>query len=370
MSYQILQGNAETVLPTLAPESVNCVVTSPPYFSKRDYGTATWVGGDAQCDHRPGNVSRVGKTTLQGGTAAAGHQQEGYKRQCPKCGAVRVDEQVGLEETPTQYVERMVGIFRHLHRVLRKDGTVWLNIGDSYAGSGGAGGDYAPGGTRAGQPRYDGTARLNVGLKAKNLIGIPWRLAFALQDDGWILRQDIIWHKPNPMPESAIDRCTTAHEYVFLLAKSPKYHFDMDAIAEPAAYDGRKDTIMKGSAKYADGFAPVQSHQSMAVKGHERWRKNADGQYIRSKRSVWSILPANYSGAHFATMPTELARLCVLAGCPRGGVVLDPFTGSGTTLAVAVANGRQAIGVELNPDYIALAHARIATTQPVLLEAA
>ena len=205
---------------------------------------------------------------------------------------------------------------------MKDDGTVWLNLGDSYNGSGGAGGDYNKGGLKEGQPRYKG--RNVPSLKRKDLIGIPWRVAFALQDDGWYLRQDIIWHKPNPMPESVRDRCTKAHEYIFMLTKSKKYYYD-----------------------------------HMAVK--EESQKN-DGKK-RNRRSVWKVPVFAYKGAHFATYPPKLIEPCILAGCPEGGVVLDPFMGSGTTAIVARQHGRRFIGIDLNAEYLELADKRISSSE-------
>jgi DNA modification methylase len=188
-------------------------------------------------------------------------------------------------------------------------------------------------------------------------------VAFALRADGWYLRQDIIWHKPNPMPESVTDRCTKAHEYIFLLSKSQHYYYDHEAIKEPAAYDGRKDTLLKGSPKYEKGVVPGQAEHSMAAKGHERWKKNERGEYVRNKRSVWTIPTKPFKEAHFAVFPPELIEPCILAGCPAGGVVLDPFMGSGTTGMVAAMYQRNFIGFELNPEYCKMAEKRIEETK-------
>ena len=248
------------------------------------------------------------------------------------------DGQIGLEKTSDEYVQNLVEVFRCVRDVLSDNGTVWLNLGDSYA------------------KRVSGDKK---SLKPKNLIGIPWRVAFALQEDGWYLRQDIIWHKANPMPESVTDRCTKAHEYVFLLSKSPKYYFDSAAIEEEAAYDGRKDEIMKGSTKYKDSEYTATTRQTIATKGQPRWRKNEQGDRVRNKRSVWKISQKPYSGAHFATFPLQMVEPCILAGCPKEGVVLDPFMGSGTTAVVALNNNRKYLGCELNEEYRALQKERI-----------
>jgi DNA modification methylase len=308
---KIYQGNVLKVLKTFPDESIHCCVTSPPYWGLRDYG---------------------------------------------------VEGQLGLESTPEEYVSKMVEVFREVKRVLRKDGTLWLNLGDSYCGTGNKG-EYK-------DPKYlDGRNGQKValnnkikGMKSKDLVGIPWMVAFALRADGWYLRQDIIWHKPNPMPESVKDRCTKAHEYIFLLSKSRKYYYDHEAIKEPAAYDGRKDTLLKGSPKYEKGVVPGQVEHSMATKGHERWKKNERGEYVRNKRSVWTIPPKPFKEAHFATFPEKLIEPCILAGCPEGGIVLDTFMGSGTTAVVALKHNRNYIGIELNPEYIKIAEKRISET--------
>ena len=307
--YAIHQGDCLDVLPTLDAESVQCVVTSPPYFGLRDYGH---------------------------------------------------DGQIGLEPTVDEYVAKLVAVFREVRRVLRDDGTVLLNLGDSYNGSGGAGGDYAAGGLKDGAPKYPG--RNINGLKPKDLIGIPWRVAFALQADGWWLRQDIIWHKPNPMPESVTDRCTKAHEYVFLLTKAARYYYDSHAVSEPLAYPNERRR-------------PLGSKGAWEMDGRDQ-RANGGGQDYddyparRNKRSVWTITTKPYSGAHFATMPPDLAEVCILAGSKPGDLILDPFTGSGTTGAVALGLGRRFVGCELNPDYIELAHKRITgAALPLLAEA-
>jgi len=273
-------------------------------------------------------------------------------------------DQLGLEDTPEQYIANMVDVFRLVKDLLADDGVLWLNIGDSYCASktgtsdqtsstlGGGKDNQIEAGKRPDKSKLPG-------VKPKDLIGIPWMLAFALRADGWYLRQDIIWAKPNPMPESVTDRCTKSHEYIFLLSKSQKYYFDADAIAEPAAYDGRKDTMMKGSAKYENGFVPNQSTQTMAARGHERWNKDADGNYVRNKRSVWTVNTKPYSGAHFAVFPEELIVPCILAGSRVGGTVLDPFFGSGTTGQVSQALRRNWIGCELNTEYEQLQNMRL-----------
>ena len=260
------------------------------------------------------------------------------------------DGQIGLEETPEQYIEAMVEVFRCVWDVLEDDGTLWLNIGDSYCGTGSKG-DWVdpknPNG-RNGQS-VSKTQKLH-GYKSKDLIGIPWMLAFALRSDGWYLRQDIIWHKPNPMPESVQDRCTKSHEYIFLLSKSSKYYYDHDAIKEPLK--GEPQTRDKN----AEGYQADYAHGDRFSKGERVF--GADG--MANKRSVWSIATKPYAGAHFAVFPTDLIEPCILAGAPLGGVVLDPFMGSGTTAQVAQNLGRKYIGCELNLDYEPLQKKRLA----------
>jgi len=300
-------------LQKLPDNSIDCCISSPPYWGLRDYG---------------------------------------------------VEGQIGLEDTPEEYVEQMVNVFREVKRVLKPEGTLWLNLGDSYANN------TQEGNKVFGNVEFNKNrpSRQNTitpqravpnGLKAKDLVGIPWMVAFALRADGWYLRQDIIWHKPNPMPESVTDRCTKAHEYIFLLSKSKHYYYDHEAIKEPAAYDGRKDTLLKGSPKYEKGVVPGQVEHSMAAKGHERWKKNERGEYVRNKRSVWTIPTKPFKEAHFATFPEKLIEPCILAGCPAGGIVLDPFMGAGTTAVVARKLNRSYIGYELNPEYVKMANDRL-----------
>ena len=269
----IYTGNCLDILPTLPAQSVHCCVTSPPYWGLRDYGHA---------------------------------------------------DQLGNERTPAEYVQRMVQVFREVKRVLRDDGTVFVNLGDTY-GSG------------------------------KQLTGIPWRVAFALQDDDWILRQDIIWHKPNPMPESVQDRCTKAHEYVFLLTKQPRYYYDAEAIMEPA---DPKNYRKRATQRIVPPGQTIQSKMDA--------RRGEILCEDRNRRSVWSVSVNSYSRVHFAVMPPKLVEPCILAGCPVGGVVLDPFAGSGTTGAVATSLGRNFVGIELNPAYVELAEERIGNSQPAL----
>ena len=324
-------------------------VTSPPYYGLRDYGTAKWQGGDANCDHI--------ETENKHGGQRADRNQEGYKKQykdvCKKCGSVRQDSQLGLEETPEEYIKGMVEVFRCVWDVLEVDGTLWLNIGDSYCGTGSKGDWVDPKNPEGRNGQAVSKTQKLAGYKSKDLIGIPWMLAFALRADGWYLRQDIIWHKPNPMPESVQDRCTKAHEYIFLLSKSPKYYYDAESIKE----DVKEVSITRAKSAWnptklnvgLDG-AKNESFETMG----DRWVKEK-----ANKRSVWTITTKSYEGAHFATFPTDLIEPCILAGAPVGGIVLDPFMGSGTTAQVAKHLNRQYLGCELNEEYKPLQDKRL-----------
>ena len=332
--YEIKVGNNLDLLKEMPNQSVNCVVTSPPYWGLRDYGTGEWEGGDEDCDHvaNPNATKKFGNEEFNKNCPAREMTKtKGYYADvCPKCGAVRTDNQLGQEDTPEEFAENLVELFREIRRVLKDDGTVWLNIGDTYG--------YPP----------------------KNLVGIPWRVAFALQDDGWILRQDIIWSKPNPMPESVKDRCTKSHEYIFLLAKSKKYYFNNESIQEDAKNWGTRD---RTNGKYTSGNAPILGGNHAGLVGKE-WEENPK----KNKRSVWTITTKPFKGAHFAVYPIKLIEPCILAGCPKGGVVLDPFSGSGTTGIVAINNGRNYIGLELNPEYAEMSLERIKDECPNTLE--
>ena len=345
---KILQGNCLDKLKELPDQSVNTCITSPPYWGLRDYGTAEWEGGDPNCDHvaNPKATKKMGnKEFNKNRPSRENTKTKGYyEKQCPKCGAVRKDKQLGMEDTPEEFVNNLVEVFREVKRVLRDDGTVWLNLGDSYCGTGNKGNHTDP---KHKEGRNGQKIALNnkiEGLKSKDLIGIPWRVAFALQKDGWYLRQDIIWHKPNPMPESVKDRCTKAHEYIFLLSKSPKYYFDNEAIKEDAKFPDGPNTLK--SIKAVDG---VYSKNLQKIGANPK----------RNKRSVWTVTTKPFKGAHFATFPMDLIEPCVLAGCPENGTVLDPFGGSGTTGIVASNHNRKAVLIELNTEYIEIAKQRI-----------
>jgi len=392
MTTRILEGDALAVLKTLPPESVHCCVTSPPYWGLRDYGTARWDGGDPACNHKQG---RPGAGRADGiiddraqrnrdGTGAMGGD-------CRRCGAVRIDSQLGLEATPGEFIEKMTAVFREVRRVLRSDGTCWVNMGDSY-NTGTSSSSKESADVKHGQwanSVHLGRRRANVsGLKVKDLCGIPWRLAFALQDDGWWLRQDIIWAKPNPMPESVTDRCTKSHEYVFLLTKSERYYYDHEAIKEPVTQStiarlsqdvegqagsdrvpGKTNGRMKAVGKGGKNAFRGQGHFREGATGPAN-REGCDMQDVgagdtRNKRSVWTVATQPYAEAHFATYPPKLIEPCILAGCPKGGVVLDPFFGSGTTGLVADRLGRDCIGIELNPAYAVIARNRINDDAPL-----
>ena len=356
-AFELLQGDCLQQLATLPAASVQCCVTSPPYWGLRDYGTAKWEGGDAECDHlgppmQTNNKPSDSTATFHGGTARA---NEPWKNGvCGKCGAKRVDVQLGLEATPDEYVANMVAVFRAVRRVLRDDGTLWLNLGDSYAG-GGTNGNGGPSSGLNSNPAaavpMKNTAKPRVqNLKPKDLVGIPWRVAFALQADGWYLRQDIIWHKPNPMPESVTDRCTKAHEYIFLLTKSARYYYDNEAVKEDAV---RAGDVPGGNGHYIQHSAGGHNKDGLTACGQKPVAET------RNKRSVWTVTTKPFKGAHFATFPPDLIEPCILAGSAPDTLVLDPFSGAGTTGVVAVQHGRRYIGIELNPDYLEMSRKRI-----------
>jgi DNA modification methylase len=358
-AWRILVGDVLERLDDLEAGTVQTVVTSPPYWGLRDYGTATWDGGDAGCDHRVYGHA-PGKAT-PGGRGGSMPMQEVVQREtCGKCGARRIDSQLGLEPTPEEYVANMVEVFREVRRVLRDDGTVWLNLGDSYA-SGEVGrhdradgyeGDFS----RASTQGQRHQRRLRTGLKPKDLVGIPWRVAFALQADGWYLRSDIIWSKPNPMPESVTDRPTKAHEYVFLLSKQARYYFDADAVRESST-ERPSGNVERFVAAHGER-SRLNTHLGSSVP----YQPDGSGRNIRS---VWNIATEPFPGAHFATFPKKLVEPCIKAGSATGDTVLDPFAGSGTVGVVALRLGRSFLGVELNPAYAEMARERIRGDAPL-----
>lgn len=367
MTTKILKGNNFDTLKTLDDQSINTVVTSPPYWGLRDYGTGTWEGGDPDCPHMRTTKISVNTATGHKGMADKGHAVGDaiYKDICPKCNAVRKDSQLGLEDTPEQFAHNLVMLFREIRRVLRDDGTVWLNLGDTYSShkdckstsqtlAKGTQSEKAHVIDKGKSVSRDTKKLKSAGLKNKDLIGIPWRVAFALQQDGWYLRQDIIWHKPNPMPESVRDRCTKAHEYIFLLTKNAKYYYDHEAIKEDA-----KTTPVKRN-KMGEGYQADYTKGKRFSDGERVWGTNK-----KNKRSVWTVTTKPFKGAHFATFPMDLIEPCILAGCPEGGTVLDPFGGAGTTAVVSNKHNRNAILCELNEEYIEIAKKRLESDLPL-----
>lgn len=357
-SFKVYVGDALTRLKEMDDKSVDCCVTSPPYYALRDYGTGHWEGGDANCTHEDAALpNRFDFAISNKQFSNAGSEARKYLKVCPKCGAVRVDEQIGLEETPEEYIQALTKVFHEVKRVLKDDGTLWLNIGDSYWGSGSRGFDFTNSFTEKSeiQKGSKGTTNLsevpslkgNVGVyKNKDLIGIPWMLAFALRADGWWLRQDIIWAKGSPMPESIQDRCTRSHEYIFLMTKKAHYYYDAKAIAEPCA---TFDMNVRDRDTTKLNNTPGRTHMGgLKTNQYE----------TRNKRDVWKINSKPCSEAHFATYPLELAETCILAGSHRGGTILDPFNGSGSTGIAAVQNGRDYVGIELNPEYVEITKRR------------
>lgn len=309
MSHQIITGDCRKTLLDLQSGSVQACITSPPYFGLRDYGN---------------------------------------------------DSQIGLEPTPPEYVDEIVAVFRGVRRVLRDDGTLWLNLGDSYARDPAKGTTGTPNGRNVQQMGYSGCTGLSV--PAKNLLGIPWRVAFALQADGWILRQEIIWAKPNPMPESVRDRFTKSHEHLFLFAKSERYYCDHDAAQEPSTGGASYGTNLRSARDSVKRTASkrLQPIVNQTVGTHRENRTESEWALeSRNMRDVWEIPTKPYKEAHFATFPEALVLPCVLIGSRKGDTILDPFTGSGTTGVVATARARDFIGLELNTDYAKLARDRI-----------
>ena len=376
--YRIITGDCIEGMKTLPDGCVQTCITSPPYFGLRDYGTTIWKGGDAICDHvaDPAKTKKFGNPVFNENRPSRELTKvEGYyfKDVCGKCGAIREDSQIGHETSPEEFVRKMVEVFREVRRILRDDGTLWLNLGDSYASNGCYINSWLEKDHNKDKKhlhtnnhdRYEDRKAFRggeYGIKAKDLMGIPWRVAFALQADGWYLRQDIIWHKPNPMPESVEDRCTKAHEYIFLLSKKPHYHYDHEAIKEPLAASSvsrlQQDVVSQVGSTRANGGEKTNGNMK-AVGDLSSGLKN--------KRSVWTVNTKGYKGAHFAVYPEELITPCVLAGCPKNGTVFDPFTGSGTTAVVALKHGRNYIGTELNPEYVKIAEDRIKESVPQTL---
>jgi DNA modification methylase len=438
MTIDLRLGDCLAVLQSIPDCSVQCCVTSPPYFGLRDYGTAKWEGGDPECDHKQ-TVARHdgGRVNTNGfhGSAAANSDKGGmnYRDVCGKCGAVRIDGQIGLEPSPEEYIARLVAVFAEVRRVLKDDGTLWLNLGDSYASQGGGQVVNTINSKREGGSNTQNkgeTRKSPDGYKPKDLLMIPARVALALQADGWYLRSEIIWHKPNPMPESVRDRPTKAHEMIYLLAKSQRYYYDAEAVREPNSENSHSSAGIPNPGRKA---LAINKNLSKTTLGS--WTpETANG---RNRRDVWTVTTKPYKEAHFATFPPDLIEPCILAGtsergeCPKCGkawvrvvektgefqrrwsqnnadgspykkqssmqnvyketgwrpsctcidesdhngpfepipqTVIDPFNGSGTTGAVSVMHGRQYIGIELNPAYIELSQKRISKQQLVMTE--
>jgi DNA modification methylase len=349
--FTLYVGDARDVLPRLPSGTVDCVVSSPPFYGLRDYGTGQWEGGDQDCDHDQRRRERD-PDSKQATNSGSSRDGVAGNASCRKCGARRVDRQIGLEASPDEWVASLVGVFRECRRILKPAGVMWVECGDSYAGSGpntnaGFNERYGHGAGDRKQELQSASksAAMPNGSKPKDLLGQPWMLAFALRADGWYLRQCVIWHKSNAMPESVRDRCTTAHSYVFLLSKSPRYWFDADAISEPVSENAhQRYTVAQDTPKGRDGCKP------------NTWANGSVSE--KNARSVWTIPTSGYPDAHFATFPEALVERMLKAGCPEGGTVLDPFMGSGTTALVARRLGRKAIGVELSPAYAAMAARR------------
>jgi len=315
---KILVGDVRTRLAEIPDDSIQSCITSPPYWGLRDYGH---------------------------------------------------DGQIGLEQTPDEYVTEMVAVFREVRRVLADDGVLWLNLGDSYNGSGGNHQPHHKNDTgfqgKIGAEKHKGKGRNIQTLKPKDLVGIPWRIAFALQADGWYLRQDIIWHKPNPMPESVTDRCTKSHEYLFMLTKSARYHFDNEAIKEQSvSFNPSTSPSRRGPNNIIGNMSErgvTRTTEGLNLKTQAEKTKET-----RNRRSVWTIPTKPFKGAHFAVMPEALVEPCILATSNPDDLILDPFTGSGTVAVVALRHGRNFIGTELNPDYTTIAQNRIINDQPLI----
>jgi DNA modification methylase len=305
LTAQVLVGNAIETIKHIPDQSIQTVVTSPPYWGLRDYGN---------------------------------------------------NDQLGLERNPDDFIENLCKVFDEVSRVLKDDGTIWVNLGDSYAGSGNSSpgnfGKHAPSGS-ARHLEHNHSNIVPEGLKPKDLVGIPWRFAFAMQKRGWYLRQDIIWSKPNPMPESVADRCTKSHEYIFLMSKNPKYFYDYEAIKEPVA----ESTVGRLNQDIENQIGTTRANGGAKTNGNLKAVGNLESG--RNKRSVWSVTTSRYKDAHFATYPPELITPCILAGSSEGDIVLDPFSGSGTTGEVALIHNRNYIGLELNPDYAKLSEKRL-----------
>jgi DNA modification methylase len=387
-------GDVREQLALLDADSIDCVVTSPPYWGLRDYGTATWEGGDSECDHRSPTMRQgrnEGRTKLAGSASTNSAQLLlAHRSACGKCGAVKVDHQIGLEPTLNEHLAVMVGVFDLVKRVLKPSGTLWVNYGDCYATSpnGRSAADTKAAGNDDRTFRDKPFSTIQGVLKAKDLCMVPNRLAIALQEAGWWVRSEIIWAKPNPMPESISDRPASSHEKIFMLTKAKRYFYDADAVRRPAAAASvsrwAQDVEAQEGSHRANGG--TKTNGTMKAVGDSRTKIRAsdvaspkhtghinhtgiegtprgEGRNLRNYEpaplEVWPIATRPFSQAHFATFPPELAERCILAGCPKGGIVLDPFGGAGTTALVAERNGRDAVLIELNPEYAEITRARL-----------
>ena len=341
-----LQGDVFDNIKKLDDNTIDCVVTSPPYWGLRDYGTAQWQGGDPNCDHQT-KRSR-GDDIKQGDKQGTNLGSRPNIQTLCKCGAKRIDKQLGLEPTYQEHIQNIVELFRAMKPKLKDSATIWLNYGDSYAAT--------VNGTKAKDIKNDDRgfvdkpfSTIQGSIKPKDLVMIPNRIAIALQDDGWWIRSEIIWHKPNPMPESVRDRPTSSHEKIWLITKSKKYYYDADAIKEKS--------ISKGSVHVHKPGNKADEYVKQGLKTHPA--KTYITPEKKNKRNVWTITTKPCKDAHFATFPKDLIEPCIKAGCPEGGIVLDPFSGAGTTGIVAQSLNRTAILIELNPEYIEIAKKRI-----------
>lgn len=418
--------DALTLLRALPAGSVDCVVTSPPYYGLRDYQTGRWVGGNPDCDHKPNNADKghIAHSTLNGGLKTNAAQIAGYRNTCKKCGATRIDDQIGLEDTPAIFIEKLMAIFREVHRVLKPTGNAWINLGDSYANDtkwgGSTGGKHVEG--LRGQTGI-GRGKTSTGLPPKSLMMIPARFAIAMQDSGWILRSEIVWAKRAPMPESVTDRPTKSHEMIYLFAKQGSYWYDQEAVRERASINSH------GSPRVNPGQKQITIRQNLTG---SLGKFNPNENNGRNLRDVWHLSPEPTSAEHFAAFPTEIPRRCILAGCPeqvcavcgkpyerhvdregialrpnsdsirgnspsskragdanpqrgaratvtidrglqpacscnaetRPGIVLDFFMGTGTVAYMARKLGRNYIGCDLNADYVTMARRRLAQSDP------
>ena len=363
-----LEGNCIDKIKELEDNSIDCVVSSPPYFGLRDYGTAQWQGGDLNCNHISAkhksrydyDLSKAQTGTHAG--AKKGTDQAKWENICPDCGAKRIDEQFGLEKSYQDYIANTVKVFETFKPKLKDTATIWWNVGDSYS----SGSRKTTTLQTVRKPKSNEISKskqkyldglivrppIQTGIKEKDLIMIPNRVAIALQEAGWYIRSEIIWHKPNPMPESVRDRPTSCHEKIWLITKSKKYYYDADAIKENCVGDERK-----WSDTYENTGSILQGKTNAKIKKTRRYSKN--NSLKRNKRNVWTVTTKPFKAAHFATFPPDLIEPCIKAGCPEGGTVLDPFSGAGTTGIVAKKFNRKAILIELNPEYNVIAKERI-----------